>query len=139
MESKTFAASLDSLQLIRDFLNGISASIGLDKKKAYNLSLAIDEIATNIINYGYPLAGKNDGVIEIIVVVEQHSLQVTLIDSAIPFDPFQKASPTEEDLAKPLEERPIGGLGVMLAKQSVDEFNYEYSDHKNKNIFIVRF
>jgi serine/threonine-protein kinase RsbW len=139
MESKIFTANLDSLQLIRDFLNGISGSICLDKKKAYNLCLAIDEIATNIINYGYPLAGNNNGQIEVTVATEEHSLQVTLIDSAIPFDPFKKDSPTEDDLSKPLEERPIGGLGVMIAKQSVDEFKYEYSDNKNRNIFIVRF
>jgi len=137
MESKTFAANLDSLQLIRDFLNGISDTIGLDKKKAYNLCLAIDEIATNIINYGYTLANKNDGEIQIDVTTSDHSLQVTLIDTAIPFDPMKNITPTEDDLSKPLDERPIGGLGIMIAKQSVDEFKYEYSDNKNKNIFIV--
>jgi serine/threonine-protein kinase RsbW len=139
MDSKTFIASLDSLKLIRDFVSKISESVSLDNKKAYNLNLAIDEIATNIINYGYPLAGKDDGVIDVSVSTDDHSLTVTLIDSGIPFDPLKKITPTEEDLAKPLEEREIGGLGIMIARQSVDEFKYEYSDNKNRNIFIVNY
>ncbi|MFN3380826.1 MAG: hypothetical protein ACK41O_15320, partial [Runella zeae] len=45
--------------------------------------------------------------------------------------------PDQEDFDLPLDERPIGGLGIYLTVNGVSEFKYEYSDNRNRNIFIV--
>jgi anti-sigma regulatory factor (Ser/Thr protein kinase) len=136
-ESKKFIATLDSLTPIREFLINIGESVGLDKKKSYKLCLAVDEIATNIINYGYTKAGIENGEIEIITFTDKKRLNVILEDKAIPFNPLIFMTPSQEDLSVPLEERPIGGLGIMLARDSVDEFNYNYTDGKNRNILCI--
>jgi len=136
-ETQLFEASVDALEPIRDFVTEKSIAAGADNKKNYMLCLAIDEIATNIMRYGYPRAGISDGVINVSITTGNGSLTVVLEDSAMPFNPLEQSVPTEEDMSKPLEERPIGGLGIMLAKQSVDEYKYEFIGNKNRNIFII--
>ncbi len=136
-ETQTFKADVDELAPIRDFVTEKALAAGADNRKNYALCLAIDEIATNIMRYGYPLAGITDGKIDVTITNTENTLTITLEDGAVPFNPMQHMLPTDDDLNKPLEDRPIGGLGIMLAQQSVDDFKYEYVNNKNRNIFIV--
>lgn len=136
-ESKSFGATLDSLESIRNFLTAKGKMAGLDKNKIYKLCLAADEIATNIINYGYAKAGISNKIIDVIIQLDDEGITVTLEDTAVPFNPFDNKLPDDDDLAKPLEERPIGGLGIMLAKENVDKYTYQFEDGKNRNIFRV--
>jgi len=46
----------------------------------------------------------------------------------VPYDPLKKADP---DLAKPLAERDIGGLGIYLVKKTMDDIVYDYKDGQN--------
>ena len=136
-ETQTFNADVDELEPIRDFVTEKALAAGADNRKNYALCLAIDEIATNIMRYGYPLAGITDGKIDVTITNAENTLTIILEDGAVPFNPMQHMLPTDDDLNKPLEDRPIGGLGIMLAQQSVDDFKYEYVNNKNRNIFIV--
>ncbi|HBX53656.1 MAG: hypothetical protein A2275_10775 [Bacteroidetes bacterium RIFOXYA12_FULL_35_11] len=138
IEKKSFDAIIDSLSPIRDFLSEKGNSFGFDKKKIYKLCLAVDEVATNIIRHGYEENGKTGGLVDVITSFYDNKLTVILEDDAIAYNPLEHALPSEEDLKKPLEDRPIGGLGVMIAKQSVDEFKYEYNG-RNRNIFVINF
>jgi serine/threonine-protein kinase RsbW len=61
-----------------------------------------------------------------------------LEDHAQAFDPRSMRMPDAEDLAKPLEERAIGGLGIFLAIHGVDRFEYRREGERNLNIFEVR-
>ncbi len=137
MESKQFIAEIESLGSIRKFLTEASESAGLDKKQTYNLCLAVDEVAANIILYGYEGSGLT-GVMDVHVQTSDSELKVTLEDDSPRYDPQQQELPGEQDLEKPLDERPIGGLGLVLAITSVDEFKYEYVNGRNRNIFVVR-
>lgn len=136
-ELRKFSANLDSLEPIREFLTDSANKLGLDKSRTYKLCLAVDEIATNIINYGYLKSGITDGMIDVMMASGKEMLTVILEDTAIPFNPFENKIPGEDELALPLEERPIGGLGIMLAKENVDEFRYEFENGKNRNIFCI--
>lgn len=136
MESKRFAGTLNSLGLIREYVTSAARTAGLDKKATYKLSLAVDEIATNIILYGYEEAGRS-GVLDVYVDMGERQVTVTLEDDGEPFDPRQRKLPENEDLDRPLEERPIGGLGLYLAFEGVDEFRYERAGGRNRNIFVV--
>lgn len=138
-DSKIFSATLDSLGPIREFITNSGKDAGLDKSKIYKLCLAVDEIATNIINYGYTKSGIENGSIKLIIKFDNDALTVALEDSAIPFNPLNKILPDEKDLTLPLEKRPIGGLGIMLAKQNVDNYSYEYKNGKNRNILCINF
>ena len=112
-----------------------AAQVGLDKKVTYRLQLAVDEIASNIITHGYEQAGMT-GDVTVEAKIDRHSLTITLEDTSAAFDPRPLERPAHID--KPIHERPIGGLGVYLAMENVDKFEYEYVNKRNRNIFIVR-
>ncbi len=65
-------------------------------------------------------------------------LVFTLEDHAQAFDPRTMQMPEVEDLAKPLEEQTIGGLGIFLAAQGADRFDYRREGDRKLNIFEVR-
>lgn len=108
---------------------------GLDKRAAYRLRLAVDEIATNIITYGYNEAGR-EGVIDVRADIDEQALKISLEDTGAAYDPRQ--APLPDDLDLPLEERRIGGLGLYLAFDGIDELLYERIDDRNRNTLIVR-
>ncbi|OGW37670.1 MAG: hypothetical protein A2Y97_06905 [Nitrospirae bacterium RBG_13_39_12] len=137
MKSRTFPATVESLAIIREYLTEFSAAAGLDKKQTYNLCLAVDEVVTNIFLYGYGKSGRK-GVVEIYTEMDENQIKITVEDDSPPYDPTKQKLPDEEDLKKPLEERPIGGLGLFLTISNVDDFKYEYVNERNRNIFIVK-
>jgi anti-sigma regulatory factor (Ser/Thr protein kinase) len=126
--------TLDSLATISEYAVRAATAADLDQKAAYKLRLAIDEIATNIIVHGYEEAGIQ-GPIDIWAEIDDTDLRLVIEDMATPFDPGNLAPPVGMDL--PLEERQIGGLGVFLALQSVDELVYERIGDRNRNTFVM--
>jgi serine/threonine-protein kinase RsbW len=135
---KVFTADVNELEAVRSFLTSVGESMGLDKNKIYKLCLAADEIATNIIIHGYIEAGIEGGNFEISLHLEDDMLIATISDAAVPYNPLQRDLPTADDLALPLEERAIGGLGILMAKESVDEYCYAYEEGKNLNILKIK-
>ena len=125
---------LDSLGRLREFVGQVADQANINKKAAYRLALAVDEVATNIVVYGYQ-ANDMSGTISVRCRLDPDYLTITLEDTAPPFNPLERADPGGLDA--PMEERPIGGLGVYLAVKGVDNFEYEYNDGKNFNSFIV--
>jgi anti-sigma regulatory factor (Ser/Thr protein kinase) len=126
---------LDSLSAIGQYVNAAALAAGLEKKAAYRLRLAVDEIATNIIIHGYEETGISGDVL-VLSGMDKDALTITLEDTSAPFDPRNMGRPDHID--KPVHERPIGGLGVYLTIQNVDKFDYEYVNNHNRNIFIVK-
>ena len=99
----------------------------------FRANLILEELGLNIINYGY-----DDGVheIEIILNSEQDYLRIEIMDDGKAFDPTEDAP--DPSLAAPLDERPIGGLGVYLVRSMVDEFRYKREDGKNHVALVTR-
>ena len=136
MQSLTVPATLESLSEIGKYVNTAAAEAGLEKKIAYRLRLAVDEIASNIIIHGYQEAGLS-GDVQVFAELEEQALTITLEDSSPAFDPRSLLDrPSQIDL--PLEERPIGGLGIYLTVQNVDKFDYQYVNNRNRNIFMIK-
>jgi anti-sigma regulatory factor (Ser/Thr protein kinase) len=127
---------VESLGPIREFVRSKATEAGLDKKRAYRLQLAVDEVASNIAIHGYE---EHDqvGDIEVQAELTDDHLVITLVDEAIPYDPYSRVAPQAQDLDAPLEQRTIGGLGVFLAINNVDQFLYRFADGRNHNIFVV--
>ena len=136
MQSLIVPGKLDSLEKIRKYILKAAKNADLEKARAYKLSLAVDEIATNIINYGYQRAGV-EGDISVEADLDEHALTITLDDTSGYFDPTLKPPPSPSDFTQPLGERSMGGWGVYLAIQSVDQFHYYRDDDHNHNIFIM--
>jgi anti-sigma regulatory factor (Ser/Thr protein kinase) len=135
METLIIPGTLDELSELMDYVNQAAMAAGLDERATYRLCLAVDEIATNIICYGYDAAGKS-GDLTAWAEIEAEELEIHLQDTAQTFDPRQ--APPPEDLNRPLEEREAGGLGIYLALWGVDDFNYEHTPLCNHSIFIMK-
>jgi len=135
MEPLILPGTLDSLSKIGAYVLEAASEAGLEKKIAYRLRLAVDEIATNSIVHGYERVGE-EGDLVVSAEVGEGILTIILEDTGPPYDPFKTPSP--DDLDQPLDDRDIGGLGVFLAIQGVDEFRYEWENETNRNIFIMK-
>ena len=85
----------------------------------YLATLAVEELVTNSIKYGYEDAG--DHIIEIKLEIPGNELVLTVTDDGIPFNPLDLPAP---DTDLPLEERPIGGLGIHLLRRMSDRMEY---------------
>ena len=138
MEPLTVPRTLDSLKAIAQYVMAAAAAASLDKKASYKLRLAVDEIATNIISYAYE-ESNCEGVVDLRVEIDEQSLTLCIEDTGVAFNPLEKLPQEQEErnLEKPLEERPIGKLGIYLAFDGVDELLYERTGERNRNIFIV--
>jgi len=128
---------LESLPALRRYTMDASASAGLTPEQSYGLSLAIDEIATNIAIHGYRKNGLA-GNISIRAEIRGDGLVVVMEDTSPEFDARKLAAARPEHIDKPMEERPIGGLGVYLAMQNVDGFDYKRVGNVNHNVFTMK-
>ena len=91
------------------------------------IELAIEEIFVNIASYAYP-SGCGDVTITADLSGVPKTLIVVFQDSGTPFDPLAKEDP---DITLPIEQRRIGGLGIFLVKEYMDDVTYRYADGKN--------
>lgn len=127
---------LDSLENISHYVQQVAARAGLGKKAAYGLRLAVDEIATNIITHGYLEAGRM-GEVCLQASADGQAVTMVLEDRGVPFDPSGCERQEQARVQEPLEGRPIGGLGLLLAIDGVDRFRYERAGGLNRNILTV--
>jgi len=137
VEKLTFPGTLDALEPIRKYVEAAARSAGLDQKAVYRLCLAVDEIATNVILHGYEEAGLS-GDVKIEASVDGDSLVIQLEDHGKPYDPNLHDVPEADDLSQPLETREVGGLGILLAQDGVDDLQYSTTDQANVHRFTVR-
>jgi serine/threonine-protein kinase RsbW len=133
MESLTVPGTLDSLSAIGQYILNAAAQAGLEKKASYRLRLAVDEIATNIITHGYDEADL-EGVLNLQADISDEALTIIIEDTGAT---YRLNEVDTDDLNMPLEQRQIGGLGVYLAMQGVDEFYYENLEGRNQHRFVV--
>jgi anti-sigma regulatory factor (Ser/Thr protein kinase) len=85
-----------------------------------------DELLNNIISYAFDDDGEH--AIDIRVVIEETRITLTITDDGIPFDPFSLAEP---DTSLSVEERGVGGLGIHLVRNLMDEVSYERVEDRN--------
>jgi len=134
LEPLTVPGRSDALSQLMDYVAWVAAAAGLGEAATYRLSLAVDEIATNIVLHGYEDVGRH-GDLTIWADTDEVHLTVYLEDTGQSFDPRQVPEPA--DLDRPLEERRDGGLGIFLALWGVDNFAYEIRPEGNRSVFVM--
>lgn len=132
MNTISVPATLDSLALISEFVLDAAASAGMDDHAAWQVQLAVDEAATNVIQHGYE--GATAGQIEVGWAVEQGSLVVSLHDHGRRFRPEDIPEP---DIHSPLDERQAGGLGLFLMNKLMDAVHFNFDSVKG-NTLVMR-
>ena len=133
MQQKIFPGTLDSLASVRAYVSEAARAAGLDSGRTYQLCLAVDEIATNIVVHGYEEVSL-EGNIVVDALQENGELIIRLLDHGRTYDPDQVRQP---DLEDPLKQQ-TGGWGVFLGKTGVDRFEYTSTDSGNVHRFAMR-
>ena len=99
----------------------------LPDQQIYLINLALDELITNTVSYGF--RGVAHPKIEVGLLVDDASLVLSVVDNGRKFDPTETTNP---DVSSPVAERPVGGLGLYLIKTFADRVKYEYAGGKNR-------
>ena len=132
MATMRWRADLAQLSVIREFVAESSRSLEADEQAIRDLQLAADEVCSNSIRHGY---GEQEGQIEVSIDRIGHSIRVVVRDWGVAFDPEQIPVP---DLDLPLEERSLGGLGLFLVQQVMDEVRFEFDNSQGNSVTMVR-
>jgi sigma-B regulation protein RsbU (phosphoserine phosphatase) len=111
---------------LADFVEAIAQEKQLSQSLAMGINLALEEAVSNVIMYAYPK--ETDGMVDVDAIIRKDSLEFIISDSGVPFDP---TAAHEVDINAPVEDRPIGGLGIHLVRQLMDTVSYERKENKN--------
>lgn len=134
MKKKIFDARLSELS---NMIRWIRSNIQLKKineKQIKKIELACEEALVNIISYAYP--GKK-GQIEIHLDLSlDNRIEITIIDQGNFFNPLLEERVVDPEV--PLEKRTVGGLGIVMIKQVMDEVHYNRQGSSNVLRLIMK-
>jgi len=110
----------DQWPVLRNAIHSFGLCIGMERKALKKYEVAAEEAIVNILHYSQ----AND--IEIVLSSQDSAFTIQLMDDGLPFDPTEH-TPNN----KTIDERQIGGMGIHLIRQIVDEMHYERKKGKN--------
>lgn len=134
MDTITLTADLDALAKVSAFITNAAEISGLDERATWQVQLAVDEAATNVIQHAY--APDEVGDISLSWHCEANRFIVTLRDFGKQFDP--QAVP-EPDISSPLEERQVGGLGIYLITRLMDEVRFDFHPQEGNVLTMIKY
>jgi serine/threonine-protein kinase RsbW len=123
----TLANDLAEIPRLADAVEAFCEPHEPTMKDLMAIQLALEELITNVINYGYPDGQPHTFTVELSSPAPA-CIRAVITDDALAYDPLARP---EVDTTLPLEERKIGGLGVHLVKKLMDVSHYERRDGKN--------
>jgi serine/threonine-protein kinase RsbW len=126
------AADVKKLATIRQFIEEQAHALNIAPDVVYDLVLAANEMATNIIVHGYRGA---PGTIEIEMQRLGDAIEIRLRDQATLFDPTRAPTP---NMTLPLEKRPLGGMGLYCTRQLVDTMHYRVTPQKGNELILLK-
>ena len=111
---------LEEIDRVNDELIEFATAWGIPSKTSATIRMVFDELLTNVISYAY--GDEETHIIEIKVELIDDSILMVIMDDGLPFNPFIQDTPdTELDV----DEREIGGLGIHLVMEMLDQVSYQ--------------
>ena len=129
--SLKIAPSLDQLERITAVVEDVGERDDWPPDLIFKVNLVLDELWVNVVHY----SGAT-GDIEVALDTNADEVRLEIADDGRPFDPLTDA--VEPDLDASLEERPIGGLGIFLVREMMDELHYKRENGKNRLAMVKR-
>ena len=125
-EEITLNNDKEEVARLSEFVKNFLGQIEMGRKTASGLRLALEETVVNVINYAYPAGEK--GTVSIYADSNRKEVRFTVVDSGVPFDPTAVLS---ADTTLAAQNRPIGGLGILLTRKLMDSVSYRWNNGKN--------
>jgi len=117
---------ISEIERVHEIIKRLSQQQAWDTHLQFNLNLALEEVLANIISYGYDDTGEHDILIRFSIQAGELTMEIE--DDGRAFNPLDQPAP---DLAKPLEERKPGGVGIFLIRKVIDQMEYRRENGKN--------
>ena len=125
-KSIILANDISEIARLNEFVEEIGNEFSLSPEVVFNLTLVLEEAVVNIINYAYPK--EDHELIYLSAKLHNDSIMLVLTDTGKEFDPTMAP---EADITLSADERPIGGFGIFLIHQIMNEVKYERIEGKN--------
>ena len=131
----TMTATNDVADLgrVQDTLAGFWADQALPDESAMDVSLVLEEVFLNIVHHAFDDRRRHD--IPVRIALDAGAIVLTVEDDGAPFNPLEAP---EANVTLPLDERPIGGLGIMLIRGLMDEVVYTRDGARNRLVLTKR-
>ncbi|MCX6693287.1 MAG: ATP-binding protein [Methanomicrobiales archaeon] len=121
----TVRADLADLDEVITFVEEVLNGEGVPERIVFDVALATDEAVTNVMNYAYP---AGDGSLTVTCELRDAVITISVRDNGSPFNPLATPLP---DITSNLEDRQVGGLGVHLIRQLMNEVAYRRDGDEN--------
>ena len=125
-KSIVLANEISEISKLNAFIEDIGNEFSLTPDVVFNLTLVLEEAVVNVINYAYPKEDHES--IYLSAKMQDGSIVFVLSDSGKEFDPTMAP---DADVTLSADDRQIGGLGIFLIRQIMNEVRYERIDGKN--------
>ena len=125
-------AKLDKLSEVFTFVRQFYSSYGFNEKYCKQLDIVVEEVYVNIASYAY--AGSETGDATIECSIDGDTGILVFKDHGTPYDPTLKEDPVLGDPKK----MTIGGYGIYMVKQIMDDVSYRYDETEKENILTMR-
>ncbi len=119
-------SDIAELERLTAFLDAFCQSEGISDDICYQLQIALEELVINAIKYGG--CEPKEGAIRLAIWKAADEVRAVLSDSGTAFNPLDAPSP---DLTKSLRDRPVGGLGIHIARNLMASIRYERREGRN--------
>ncbi|MEO1260360.1 MAG: ATP-binding protein [Bacteroidota bacterium] len=125
------ANRLTEIERVNHAFNHFARQNGFPDEVRRKINLVIDELLNNIINYAF--GDRNQHLIQVQFVYKDPDLILEVTDDGVPFDLLSRPV---VDVHQPIEEREVGGLGIHLIRQIMDDLQYVRAHQKNTTTLI---
>lgn len=128
-------AEIQDITAVTEFAEAELEKMGCPMKAQLQINVAIDEIFSNIVKYGYP-EKPGPVTVKFIHSDDPEGVTIRFEDDGVAYNPLTKEDP---DITLSAEERNIGGLGIFVVKKTMDDMKYEYENERNILTLFKRF
>ena len=124
---------VEELTRISAAVDELAENEGWPPALVFRVNLVLEEFGINVINYAYEDGGRD---FELTLSSEPDILTIEFTDEGVPFNPLEDNP--EPDTSAPIEERPIGGLGLHMVREMTEEMRYERQNSRNHSTLVMR-
>jgi anti-sigma regulatory factor (Ser/Thr protein kinase) len=129
-----FAAELtatpDAISAMTERVAAFLADSGVDARAAHHVALVLDELLTNVATHG----GAIEAPVSVSLTISPDRVSAEVVDGGAVFDPRVERS---FDVSASAEERPVGGLGLLLVHRVTEGLAYERAGDRNRTTFSI--
>lgn len=130
--SVSLACDRRELGRLADLVDRFGAEHAVSPDDLTSVHLVLDELVSNVIRHGHT---ANNGTVDVSLAVDAGMLTIDIVDDGIAFDPLTRPAP---NLDLPIDERPIGGLGIHIVKALSETIAYRRDSGRNHLSLTMR-